>query len=161
HVETMVENVTRGKALPVEVVQQIVAKTDGVPLFVEELTKTVLESGLVRDEGDRYVGADGEAPIPPLAIRGTLQESLMAGLDRLATIKEIAQLGATIGREFSYDLLQAVSLLDEGMLQQGLKQLVEAELVYQRGLLPQAWYLFKHALIQDAAYQSLLKSTRQ
>ena len=157
----MVENVTRGKALPAEVVQQIVAKTDGVPLFVEELTKTVVESGLVRDEGDRYVGAHGDVPIPPLAIPATLQDSLMARLDRLATVREIAQLGATIGREFSYELLQAVSLLDEATLQQGLKQLVEAELVYQRGLLPQARYFFKHALIQDTAYQSLLKSRKQ
>ena len=161
HVETMVEQVTRGKALPAEVVQQIVAKTDGVPLFVEELTKTVVESGLVREEDDRYVGAHGGAPIPPLAIPATLQDSLMARLDRLATVREIAQLGATIGREFSYELLQAVSLLDEATLQHGLKQLVEAELVYQRGLLPQARYIFKHALIQDTAYQSLLKSRRQ
>ena len=82
-------------------------------------------------------------------------------MDRLGPAKEIAQLGATLGREFSYELLQAVSPLDEGTLQHGLKQLVEAELVYQRGLLPQAHYLFKHALIQDTAYQSLLKSTRQ
>ena len=85
----------------------------------------------------------------------------MARLDRLSAVREIAQLGATIGREFSYELLQAVSLLDEATIQQGLKQLVEAELVYQRGLLPQARYLFKHALIQDTAYQSLLKSRRQ
>jgi predicted ATPase/class 3 adenylate cyclase len=161
HVESMVENVTRGKALPVEVVQQIVAKTDGVPLFVEELTKTVVESGLVRDEGDRYVGAHGGASIPLLAIPATLQDSLMARLDRLSTVREIAQLGATIGREFNYEILQAVSLLDEATLQRGLKQLVEAELVYQRGLLPQARYFFKHALIQDTAYQSLLKSRRQ
>jgi TOMM system kinase/cyclase fusion protein len=161
HVETMVDKVTRGKALPVEVVQQIVAKTDGVPLFVEELTKTVVESGLLQDEGDRYVGAHGGAPIPPLAIPATLQDSLMARLDRLAPVKETAQLGATIGREFSYELLQAVSLLDEATLQHGLKQLVEAELVYQRGLLPQARYIFRHALIQDTAYQSLLKSKRQ
>src|SRR5262249_34693800 len=82
-------------------------------------------------------------------------------LDRLSTVREIAQLGAVIGREFSYELLQAVSLVNEGTLQQGLKQLVEAELGYQRGLVPQAHYLFKHALIQDTAYQSLLKSTRQ
>jgi predicted ATPase len=157
----MVERVTGGKALPPEVVQQIVAKTDGVPLFIEELTKTVLESGL-------YVGARGQwkgqaegAPLPPLAIPATLQDALMARLDRLSTVREIAQLGATLGREFSYELLQAVSPLDEERLQQGLKQLVEAELVYQRGLLPQAHYLFKHALIQDTAYQSLLKSTRQ
>ena len=161
HVEVMVEKVTRGKALPSEVLQQIVAKTDGVPLFVEELTKTVVESGLLREEGDRYVGLHGGAPIPPLAIPATLQDSLMARLDRLATVREIAQLGATVGREFSYELLQAVSLLDEATLQHGLKQLVEAELVYQRGLLPQARYIFKHALIQDTAYQSLLKSKRQ
>jgi len=161
HVETMVEQVTRGKALPAEVLQQIVSKTDGVPLFVEELTNTVVESGLLRAEGDRYVGAHGSAPIPPFAIPSTLQDSLMARLDRLAPVKEIAQLGATIGREFSYELLQAVSPVDEGTLQQGLRQLVEVELLYQRGLLPHATYLFKHALIQDTAYQSLLKSKRQ
>src|SRR5206468_4125858 len=96
-----------------------------------------------------------------LAIPATLQDALMARLDRLSTVREIAQLGATIGREFSYELLQAVSPLDEETLQHGLKQLVEAELVYQRGLVPQAHYLFKHALIQDTAYQSVLKSTRQ
>ena len=160
-VEAMVERVTGGKALPSEVVEQIVAKTDGVPLFVEELTKTVVESGLLREKEGRYVGAHGGAPIPPLAIPATLQDSLMARLDRLSTVRAIAQLGATIGREFSYELLQTVSPLDEVTLQHGLKQLVEAELVYQRGLLPQANYLFKHALIQDTAYQSLLKSTRQ
>jgi predicted ATPase/class 3 adenylate cyclase len=161
YVEAMVERVTGGKTLPAEIVQQIVSKTDGVPLFVEELTKTVVESGLVRDEGDRYVGAHGGAPIPPLAIPATLQDSLMARLDRLAPVKEIAQLGATLGREFSYEVLQAVSPIDEGSLQQGLRQLVEVELLYQRGLPPQATYLFKHALIQDTAYQSLLKSKRQ
>ncbi len=153
-VEAMIERVTDGKALPPEVVQQIVAKTDGVPLFVEELTKMVVESGL-------YVEATHASPLPPLAIPATLRDALMARLDRLSTVREIAQLGATIGREFSYELLAAVSLLDEATLQHGLKQLVEAELVYQRGLAPQAHYLFKHALIQDTAYQSLLKSTRQ
>ena len=157
-VEAMVERVTGGKALPPEVVQQIVAKTDGVPLFVEELTKTVMESGLLTAVDEHY---ELRGPLPPLAIPSTLHDSLMARLDRLATVREIAQLGATLGREFSYELLQAVSPLDEVTLQQGLKQLVEAELVYQRGLGPQAHYLFKHALIQDTAYQSLLKSTRQ
>jgi len=150
HVETMVEQVTRGKALPSEVVQQIVAKTDGVPLFVEELTKTVVEAA----------GATGGSPLQ-LEIPATLHDSLMARLDRLGTAREIAQLGATIGREFSYELLHAVSSVDEDMLQRGLKQLVAAELMYQRGLLPQTTYLFKHALIQDTAYQSLLKSIRQ
>ncbi|MBI3756512.1 MAG: AAA family ATPase [Deltaproteobacteria bacterium] len=153
-VEAMVERVAGGKALPAEVVQQIVAKTDGVPLFVEELTKMVVES-----EFD--VGARHAMSLQALGIPATLQDALMARLDRLGPTKEIAQLGATIGREFSYDLLAAVSSLDEEKLQHGLKQLVEAELVYQRGLLPQANYLFKHALIQDTAYQSLLKSTRQ
>src|SRR5216684_3917958 len=116
----MVKQVTGGKALPEEVVQQIVAKTDGVPLFVEELTKMVLESGLLREEDGRYVGAHGGAPIPPLAIPSTLQDSLMARLDRLSTVKEVAQLGATLGREFSYELLQAVYPVDETSLQQEL-----------------------------------------
>ena len=154
----MVWRVAGGKALPPEVVEQIVAKTDGVPLFVEELTKTVLESGLLREGEDHY---DLTGPLPPLAIPATLHDSLMARLDRLATVKAVAQLGATIGRTFAYELLQAVSPLDEATLQHGLRQLVEAELVYQRGVPPQATYTFKHALIQDAAYQSLLRSTRQ
>jgi TOMM system kinase/cyclase fusion protein len=157
-VEAMVEQVTGGKALPAEVVQQIVAKTDGVPLFVEELTKMVLEAGWLRAADGHY---ELTGPLPPLAIPFTLQDSLMARLDRLAPVKEIAQLGATLGREFSYELLRAVSPLDEATLQQGLRQLVEAELVYQRAIPPQATYFFKHALIQDTAYQSLLKSTRQ
>src|SRR5215813_12901419 len=156
-VETMVKRVTGGKALPPEVMQQIVAKTDGVPLFVEELTKTVIESIESIESGGTHDGA----PLPPLTIPAVLQDSLMARLDRLGMAKEIAQLGAILGREFSYELLHAVSPLDEERLQQGLKQLVEAELVYQRGLPPQAHYLFKHALIQDTAYQSLLKSKRQ
>ena len=147
-----------GKTLPSEVIEQIVAKTDGVPLFVEELTKMVLESGLLQEQEDRY---GLTAPLPPLAIPATLHDSLMARLDRLATVKGLAQLGATLGREFSYELLQAVSPWDEATLQQGLHQLVEVEFLYQRGVPPQATYLFKHALIQDAAYQSLLRSTRQ
>ena len=157
-VETMITHLTGGKALPAEVVQQVVAKTDGIPLFVEELVKMILESGLVREEADRYVLT---GPLPPLAIPSTLHDSLMARLDRLSTARELAQLGAVLGREFAYELLQAVSPLDETTLQQGLAQLVDAELVYQRGLPPQSRYIFKHALIQEAAYQSLLKSTRQ
>jgi predicted ATPase len=157
-VEAMVEQVTGGKTLPAEVVQQIVAKTDGVPLFIEELSKMVLESGLVATVGDHY---ELTGALSPLAIPSTLQDSLMARLDRLAPVRELAQLGATLGREFSYELLRAVAPVDEGSLQQGLRQLVAAELVYQRGVPPQATYLFKHALIQDTAYQSLLRSTRQ
>jgi TOMM system kinase/cyclase fusion protein len=154
----MTDRVAHGKALPAEVVEQVVAKTDGVPLFVEELTKMVLESGLLQEQEDRY---ELTGPLPPLAIPATLHDSLMARLDRLATVKGLAQLGATLGREFSYELLQAVSPWDEATLQRGLHQLVEAEFLYQQGLPPQATYLFKHALIQDAAYQSLLRSTRQ
>jgi class 3 adenylate cyclase/predicted ATPase len=154
----LLRRVAHHKALPPEVAEQIVAKTDGVPLFVEELTKMVLESGLLQEREDRY---ELTGPLPALAIPATLQDSLMARLDRLTTVKAVAQLGATIGRTFAYDLLRAVALLDDATLQQGLRQLIAVELVYQRGIPPQATYTFKHALIQDAAYQSLLKSTRQ
>jgi class 3 adenylate cyclase/predicted ATPase len=150
--------VAHGKALPAEVVEQVVAKTDGVPLFVEELTKMVLESGLLQERAERY---ELTGPLPPLAIPATLHDSLMARLDRLATVKAMAQLGATLGREFSYELLQAVSPWDGDTLRRGLQQLVAAEFLYQRGLPPQATYRFKHALIQEAAHQSLLRSTRQ
>jgi predicted ATPase/class 3 adenylate cyclase len=154
----VIRQVAHGKVLPPEVVEQIVAKTDGVPLFVEELTKMVLESGLLQEQEDRYALT---GPLPALAIPATLHDSLMARLDRLATVKAIAQLGATLGREFSYELLQAVSPWDEETVQRGLHQLVEAEFLYQLGLPPQATYRFKHALIQEEAYQSLLRSTRQ
>jgi predicted ATPase len=157
-VTEMMSRVAHGKALPPEVVEQVVAKTDGVPLFVEELTKMVLESGLLQERAERY---ELTGPLPPLAIPATLQDSLTARLDRLATVKGVAQLGATLGREFTYALLQAVSPVDETALQQALRQLVAAELLYQRGVPPQAIYRFKHALIQEAAYQSLLRSTRQ
>jgi predicted ATPase len=145
YVGEMVEKVAKGKALSQEILQQIVAKTDGVPLFVEELTKTVLES------------------IEPIgsAIPATLHDALMARLDRMGSAKEIAQLGATLGREFSYEVLRAVSPRKDTELQQALEKLVEAEVLYQRGVDQQAHYLFKHVLIQDVAYQSLLKSTRQ
>ncbi|HEX3234685.1 MAG TPA: AAA family ATPase [Gemmatimonadales bacterium] len=154
----VIRQVAQGKALPAEVVEQIVAKTDGVPLFVEELTKMVLDAGLLEEQADHYALT---GPLPPLAIPTTLHDSLMARLDHLAAVKGLAQLGATLGREFPYDLLQAVSPWDEGTLRRGLQQLVEAEFLYQQGLPPQATYRFKHALIQDAAYQSLLRSTRQ
>jgi class 3 adenylate cyclase/predicted ATPase len=150
--------VAHGKVLPSAVVEQVVAKTDGVPLFVEELTKMVLESGLLQE---RERGYELSGPLPPLAIPATLHDSLMARLDRLATVKAQAQLGATLGREFSYELLRAVAPWDEGILQRGLDLLVEAEFLYTQGRPPQATYRFKHALIQDAAYQSLLRSTRQ
>jgi predicted ATPase len=157
-VEEMVGWVTGGKRLPAAVVEQIVAKTDGVPLFVEELTKMVLESALVRETEGGYVLS---GPLQPLAIPATLQDSLMARLDRLLTAKGIAQLGAVLGRQFSFELLQAVSQLDEATLQRELHQLVEAEFLHQHGSPPQATYMFKHVLIQEAASQSLLKRTRQ
>jgi TOMM system kinase/cyclase fusion protein len=154
----MTSRVAHGHALPSEVIEQVVARTDGVPLFVEELTKMVLESGLLEEREEHY---ELTGPLPPLAIPTTLHDSLMARLDRLAAVKAMAQLGATLGREFAYDLLQAVSPWDEDSLRQGLHQLVAAEFLYQQGLPPQATYRFKHALIRDAAYQSLLRSTRQ
>jgi class 3 adenylate cyclase/tetratricopeptide (TPR) repeat protein len=154
----MIGGVAGGNALPPEVVAQIVAKTDGVPLFIEELTTMVLESGLL-PAGEARSTLPG--PLPPLAIPATLHDALLARLDRLGPVKAVAQLAATLGRTFSYELLQAVASQDEATLQQGLRQLVDAELVYQRGIPPQATYTFKHALIQDAAYHALLRSTRQ
>jgi class 3 adenylate cyclase/predicted ATPase len=154
----IVERLTRSKPLPAEVLQQILSKTDGVPLFVEELTKTVLESGLLADAGDRY---ELSGPLPPLAIPATLHDSLIARLDRLAPVKEVAQIGAVIGREFSHELLAAVSPLSEDKLGEALDQLVTSELVFRRGSPPDATYAFKHALVQDAAYQSLLRNRRQ
>jgi class 3 adenylate cyclase len=158
HGRALVAAVTGGKALPDEVLDQILAKTDGVPLFVEELTKAVLESSLLRDTGDHY-GLAG--PLPPLAIPATLHDSLMARLDRLAPVKEVAQTAAVIGREFSHELLAAVAPLSGSQLRNALDQLVQSELVFQRGRPPAATYAFKHALVQDTAYQSLLRSRRQ
>ena len=156
-VDECIRSVAAGRELPREVVDQIVARTDGVPLFVEELTKMVLESGLLREEDGGFV-LDG--PLPPLAIPETLQDSLMARLDRLAAVKEVAQLGATLGREFSQALIAAVSPLAADALARGLDALVASGLVYRRGFGGTARYVFKHALIQDAAYNSLLRSTR-
>ena len=146
------------KPLPTQVISEVVAKTDGVPLFIEELTKMVLESGLLEERESRYAL---NGPLPPLAIPNTLQDSLMARLDRLAPVKGLAQLGAVLGREFSYSLLQAVSQLDDDALRHGLDQLVAAEFFYQQGAPPEATYRFKHALVQESAYHSLLKSVRQ
>jgi class 3 adenylate cyclase/predicted ATPase len=161
-VTQMIERVAGDRILPAEMLQQIVAKTDGVPLFVEELTKAVVESvesiesvGSVESRGNLSRSAVS------LGIPVTLQDALMARLDRLGAAKEAAQLGATLGREFSYELLQAISPVDEEALQRGLSHLVDAELIHQRGMPPHRQYIFKHALIQDAAYQSLLKSRRQ
>jgi predicted ATPase len=157
-VEALITQRARGKTLPAEVVQHIVAKTDGVPLYVEEPTKMLLASPLLREEADQYVLT---GPLRTVAIPETLQDALMARLDQLNRAKEVAQLGAVLGREFAYELLAAIAPQDDTALQAGLAQLVDAELLYQRGRPPRARYMFKHALIQDAAYASLLKSTRQ
>jgi tetratricopeptide (TPR) repeat protein len=157
-VEQIVTRMTDGKTFPQEVLAQIIEKTDGVPLFVEEMTKAMLESEQLKALDGHYklVGSFSTLTIP-----ATLQDSLMARLDRLVSAKGIAQLAAVIGRRFAYALLRAVSQLDDTTLQRALGRLVAAELLFQRGLPPQSTYVFKHALIQDAAYQSLLKSTRQ
>jgi predicted ATPase len=157
-IEQMATHVAGSKTFPPAVMQQLVERTDGVPLFVEEMTKAILESGTLKEIDEHY---ELTGSLSTLAIPATLQDSLMARLDRLMTGKVIAQLGAAIGRQFSYALLQAVAQLNEGTLHEELHRLVEAEIVYQRGVPPQATYVFKHALIQDAAYESLLKSRRQ
>lgn len=154
----LVEQVTTGRQLPREMMQQIIERTDGIPLFIEELTKTILESGLLVEDAGRY---RLDRPLPPLAIPATLQDSLMARLDRLGPVKEIAQIGAAIGRDFSYALLRCVAGRDDLTLNAALGQLEEAELLLRRGTPPDASYSFKHALVQEAAYDSLLKSRRQ
>jgi tetratricopeptide (TPR) repeat protein len=154
----MIERVTVGKALPKEVEDQIIDHTDGIPLFVEELTKTVLESGLLREQDGHYV-LDG--PLPPFAIPTTLHASLMARLDRLAPVRDVAQIAAAIGRRFSYELISAVASMPKERLDDALDHLVSAELVFRRGAPPDAEYTFKHALVQDAAYSSLLRGRRQ
>jgi class 3 adenylate cyclase/predicted ATPase len=157
-VEALIAHLADAKTLPAEAVAYIVARTDGVPLYVEELTKMLLVSDLLHAEAEHYVLT---GPLSTMAIPETLQDSLMARLDQLTTAKEVAQLGAVLGREFTYDMLWAVSSQDEATVQEGLTRLVAAELLYQRGRPPRARYIFKHALIQDAAYTSLLRSTRQ
>jgi class 3 adenylate cyclase/tetratricopeptide (TPR) repeat protein len=158
HVEAIATHVTGGKTLPAGLITQIAEKTDGVPLFVEEMTKAIVESGVLRDAGDHY---ELTGPVEAVRIPMTLHDALMARLDRLHTAKSLAQLGAVIGRRFSYDLVKALTAYDEGRLQQELGQLVEAELLYQRGVPPRTTYMFKHALIQDVAYESLLRRRRQ
>jgi DNA-binding winged helix-turn-helix (wHTH) protein/tetratricopeptide (TPR) repeat protein len=150
--------VAKGKALPDPLVEQVLARADGVPLFIEELTSTLLEGGLLRETAESYV-LDG--PLPFLAIPTTLQASLVSRLDRLGPVKDVAQIGAAIGREFPYDLLGAVASLAPADLDTALEQLTASGLVSRRGAPPVATYSFKHALVQDAAYDTLLKSRRR
>jgi class 3 adenylate cyclase/predicted ATPase len=153
----LVGQTSGGRRLPPALMEAIVAKTEGVPLFIEELTKTVLESGMLRNtpEGLALVASRGALVIP-----ASLQDSLMARLDHLASAKDLVQIGAAIGREFSYELLNAVAAREPADLDQALARLVKSELVFQRGTPPEAVYAFKHALVQDVAYNSLLKSRR-
>ena len=154
----IVSKLTNSKALPADLLEQILAKTDGVPLYVEEMTRAILESGELKDAGDHYdyAGAARSVTIP-----ATLRDSLMARLDRFLPVKEIAQIGAAIGREFSYDLVSAVAPMGTDALDGALNQLTESGLAFRRGTPPEATYTFKHALLQDAAYDSLLKTRRQ
>ena len=150
--------VADGKRLPDEVLDQIVARTDDVPLFIEEMTKAILDSGLLTEAEDSYLLP---GPLPPFAIPATLKDSLMARLDRLGPVKEVAQIGAVIGREFGRELLAAVTGLADDALGDAFEKLADAELVFRRGWPPNAVYVFKHALVQDAAYESLLKEKRR
>ena len=143
----MVAEVAAQKALSDETIATVVERTGGVPLFVEELTRAVLESG--------------DAKLTGREIPATLHDSLMARLDRLGPAKEVIQVGAVIGSEFSYELLHAVHPIAEEDLQGALRRLADAELLYVRGIAPDATYQFKHALIRDAAYEALLKSRRK
>jgi tetratricopeptide (TPR) repeat protein len=154
----MIAHVTGGKVLPQEIADQITNRTDGVPLFIEELTKAVVESGLLVDCGDRYL-LTGQ--VTPLAIPTSLQASLLARLDHLAPARDVAQIAAALGRQFSHELLSAVAPMPRNQLDDALAQLLSAELIFRRGTPPDAEYTFKHSLVQDAAYGTLLRSRRQ
>jgi predicted ATPase len=153
----LVDAVTGGKPLPPEVLAEILRKTDGTPLFVKELTKTVIGSGLLKESPSGFVL---QGALSALAIPSTLQDSLMARLDRLAGAKDVAQAGAAIGREFSHRLFAAVTAMSSAALDAGLDELVRAELVFRRGKPPDATYEFKNALVRDAAYQGMVRSQR-
>src|SRR3984893_17263922 len=157
-IRSIVNRLTKGRTLPGELLDIIAAKTDGVPLFVEEITKTVLESGDLRETASAYQLA---GPLSRLSIPSTLYDSLMARLDRLQPVKEVAQTAACIGRDFDYRLLKAVSPLNDSALQDALDRLTSAELIFRRGVPPDSTYIFKHALVRDAAYENLLKTRRQ
>ena len=153
----MVARVAEGKALPEAVVDQIVDRSDGVPLFIEELTKAVVESGALAEADHKYVAT---GPLPALSIPLTLQASLLARLDNLASARGVAQIGAALGRQFSHELISAVAPLPQAQLNEALSQLLGAELIYRRGSGADAEYTFKHALVQDAAYSTLLRARR-
>ena len=157
-IDLLLHRLTEGKTLPAEVHEQIIAKADGIPLFIEELTKTVLSTGALQNTGAQY---ELKSSLPSLEIPSTLQDSLMARLDKLVPVKDVIQIGAVIGRQFSYELLAAVAPLQGDGLIAALEQLVKADLLQRRGTPPNALYTFRHALLQDAAYNSLLRARRQ
>jgi predicted ATPase len=157
--EALVHKLTRNAALTAEIVSEIVERTDGVPLFVEELTKAVLESAA---QGDRVTAVLASASLAAQSVPATLHASLMARLDRFGPApKETAQIGAVLGREFSYELIEQVAQRPETELKDALRRLIDARLLFCRGTAPYASYLFKHALVQDAAYGTLLRAKRQ
>jgi predicted ATPase len=154
----MITGVAAGKTLPKEVGDEIIARTDGIPLFIEELTKAVLESGVLTDAGDRFTMT---RPMPRLAIPASLIALLLARLDRSTLMRQVAQIGAALGRRFSHELISTVATMPQQNLDDALAQLVDAELIFRRGTPPEAEYTFKHALVQDAAYGTLLRSQRR
>jgi predicted ATPase len=154
----LITQVAGGKPLPAEVLAQLVARADGVPLYAEELTRMVLESGQLRETATQYELRDRLAP---LSVPATLQDSLMARLDQLGEGKEVAQWGAVLGREFRHEVLAAVTAFDDERLQASLRPLLAAELLLQRGVGAQAVYRFRHALLQEAAYTAILQRQRQ
>ena len=157
-VKDIIMRLTNNKPVPPQILEHIISRTDGIPLFVEELTKSLLESKLLIEQSDRYISG---ATLQQAGIPNTLQDSLMARLDRLAPFKEIAQLGAILGRSFKFEVLAAVSSLAEYTLKSGLAQFEHAELITCRGIAPDTICTFKHALVQEAAYKSVLRSNRQ
>jgi class 3 adenylate cyclase/predicted ATPase len=156
--KALIERITGGKSLPPDLLTQIVTRTDGVPLFIEEVTSTVLGSVLLHDRGDRFE-ISGE--LVPLVVPASLHDALVERLDRMGTARDIAQMGAVVGREFSYEMIHAVAGLPDERLQAALDQLVNGEVLTRRGVPPQATYSFRHALLQDASYGALLRGRRQ
>jgi TOMM system kinase/cyclase fusion protein len=157
-VEQMASRITGGRPLPPEVIEAISSRTDGVPLFVEELVRALIESGALKQDGERFVMS---GPLSDVVIPASLRDLLVARLDRLGRAKRTAQVASVIGREFTFELLRALELLEEAEVQEDLDRLVAADLVHRKRRLKNPAYLFKHALVRDAAYESMLKRSRQ
>jgi predicted ATPase len=156
-IDLLIEGVAGSRSLPAGIRQDIVERTDGIPLFAEEMTKAVLDA---EDEGDAQRVCAG-APTPVVAVPASLQASLMSRLDRLGPAKNVAQVGAAIGRQFPHMLLAALVRKPKAELDSDLDRLIAAGLLFRHGTPPHANYLFKHALVQDAAYSTLLREPRR